>query len=61
MVARTLEQKDALNRVLRSNRKSEPLALNWQTIDVLEAVHKAFSSLSKLTDALSGRDTILYY
>ena len=58
MVARILEQKEAVNRVLRCNRKSEALALNWQTVDVLESIEKALKPISNLTDALSGWQAI---
>ena len=59
MLERALELKDPLARVL-SDRKGEKLRLNWQTLDVLEAVKIAMEPLAPLTDALSGSFSRLY-
>ena len=54
MIARILEQEEAIRRVLSSDRKTASLSLTWQDKDVLESMNKVLSRLSSLTDILSG-------
>ena len=54
MVARILEQEEAIRRVLSMDRKSASLNLTWQDKDVLQSMNQVLSKLSELTDILSG-------
>ena len=54
MVARILEQEEAIRRVLSMDRKSASLNLTWQDKDVLQSMNQVLSKLSDLTDILSG-------
>ena len=56
MVTRLLEQEVAVRAVLSEDRKTSHLIPSWQDIDVLESISKALSSISKLTDFLSGEN-----
>ena len=58
MVARILEQEQAIRTVLGSDRKKPHLIPTWQDIDVLQAVHTALSPLSSLTDILSSESYV---
>ena len=58
MVARLLEQEDAVRVVLSSDRKTSHLIPTWQDIEVLESISKALSPNSELTDFLSGEDHV---
>ena len=55
MVARILEQEEAIRRVLSMDRKSASLNLTWQDKDVLQSMNQVLSKLSDLTDILSGK------
>ncbi|XP_051501698.1 E3 SUMO-protein ligase ZBED1-like [Myxocyprinus asiaticus] len=54
MIARVLEQQNALSKVLSTDRKVRHLLPSWQDLEVLESVNKALSPLQHFTDALSG-------
>ena len=54
MTARLLEQDEAVQVVLSSDRKTRHLIATWQDIHVWESLHKALSPLDELTDFLSG-------
>lgn len=54
MIARVLEQQNALSKVLSADRKVRHLLLSWQDLEVLESVNKALSPLQDFTDVLSG-------
>ena len=54
MVSRILEQKEAIRLVLNSDRGTSHIVPTWQDLDVLQAIDSAISSLSSLTDILSG-------
>ncbi|XP_057183056.1 E3 SUMO-protein ligase ZBED1-like [Triplophysa rosa] len=54
MIARVLEQQNALSKVLSADRKVRHLLPTWQDLEVLESVNKALSPLQDFTDALSG-------
>ncbi|KAL2076764.1 hypothetical protein ACEWY4_027641 [Coilia grayii] len=54
MVERVLEQERALAKVLSADKKTRPLVLTWQDIEVLEAIQRALKPLQEFTDALSG-------
>ena len=54
MIARLLEQDEAVQAVLSSDRKTRHLIATWQDIHVWESLHKALSPLNELTDFLSG-------
>lgn len=58
MVNRMLEQKEAVMRILSTDRKSDSLKLNWQALDVLESMVKALEKVAPLTDALSGERVV---
>ena len=53
MVARILEQEEAICRVLSMDRKRASLNLTWQDKDVLQSMNQVLSKLSELTDILS--------
>ncbi|KAI2642406.1 E3 SUMO-protein ligase ZBED1 [Labeo rohita] len=59
MVERVLEQERALAKVLSADKKTRPLVLTWQDIEVLEAIQRALRPLQDFTDALSGEDSLL--
>ena len=48
MIARILEQKEAIRRVLMPDRKNKHLCPTWQDLDVLESLHAVFNSLNDL-------------
>lgn len=54
MIARVLEQQNALSKVLSADRKVRHLLPTWQDLEILESVNKALSPLQDFTDALSG-------
>jgi len=54
MVARLLEQDEAVQIVLSSDRKTRHLVDTWQDVHVWESLHKALSPLGNLTDFLYG-------
>ncbi|RXN25041.1 zinc finger BED domain-containing 1-like protein [Labeo rohita] len=54
MIARVLEQQNALSKVLSADRKVRHLLPSWQDLEILEYVNKALSPLQDFTDALSG-------
>ena len=54
MVKRILEQEEAIRVTLSSDRKTSHLVPTWQDIEVLQAIDKALSPLSSLTDILSA-------
>ncbi|KAL0152278.1 hypothetical protein M9458_052001 [Cirrhinus mrigala] len=54
MIARVLEQQNALSKVLSAHRKLRHLLPSWQDLEILESVNKALSPLQDFTDALSG-------
>lgn len=58
MIGRVLEQERALAKVLSADKKTRPLVLTWQDIDVLEAAQKALKPLQDFTDALSGEEYV---
>ncbi len=58
MVARLLEQEEAVRAVLSSDRKTSHLIPSWQDVEVLESIHVALSPLADLTDFLSGENHI---
>lgn len=58
MIDRVLEQERALAKVLSADKKTRPIVLTWQDIEVLEAVQKALKPLQDFTDALSGEDYV---
>lgn len=58
MVERVLEQERALAKVLSADKKTRPLVLTWQDIEVLEAIQRALKPLQDFTDALSGEEYV---
>ena len=54
MISRILEQKEAIRLVLSADRDTSNIVPTWQDLDVLQAIDKAVSYLSSLTDILSG-------
>ena len=60
MIARILEQEEAIRCVLSSDRKTASLSLTWQDKEVLESMNKVLSRLSSLTDILSGDSYVTY-
>lgn len=58
MVARILEQEEAIRRVLSTDRKTASLNLTWQDKDVLQSMNQVLSKLSELTDILSGENYV---
>ena len=58
MVARILEQENAIRTVLSADRKASHLLPTWQDIQVLTAMHQALSPLSSLTNMLSGEEYV---
>ncbi|CAM4596830.1 unnamed protein product [Leuciscus chuanchicus] len=54
IVERVLEQKAAISKVCKADKKARHLALTWQ--DVLESLKKALSPLKDFTDALPRED-----
>ena len=58
MVARILEQEEAIRRVLSMDRKSASLNLTWQDKDVLQSMNQVLSKLSELADILSGENYV---
>ena len=54
MVKRILEQEEAIRVTLSSDRKTSHLVPTWQDIEVLQAIDKALSHISSLTDILSA-------
>ncbi|KAJ8287949.1 hypothetical protein COCON_G00006080 [Conger conger] len=53
MVARIIEQQQAIRHVLADDRKAS-VTLRWQDIDVLTAVNEALKPVAELTNVLSG-------
>ena len=58
MVSRILEQKEAIRLVLSGDRDTSNIAPTWQDLDALQAIDKAVSPLSSLTDILSGEQYV---
>lgn len=58
MVSRILEQKEAIRLVLSADRSTSNIVPTWQDLDVLQAIDKAISPLSSLTDILSGEQYV---
>ena len=58
MISRVLEQEAALSKVLFADKKSRHLVLNWQDVEVLQAVQKVLKPLHDFTDALSGEEYV---
>ena len=58
MVSRILEQKEAIRLVLSADRSTSNIMPTWQDLDVLQAIDKAISPLSSLTDILSGEQYV---
>ena len=58
MVARILEQENAIRTVLSADRKASHLLPTWQDIQVLTAIHQALSPIAALTDILSGEEYV---
>lgn len=58
MIERVLEQERALAKVLSADKKTRPLVLTWQDIEVLEAIQRALKPLHDFTDALSGEEYV---
>ena len=58
MIARILEQKEAIRKVLVTDRKNKHLCPTWQDLDVLESLHAVFNPLNDFTDSLSGEDRV---
>ena len=58
MIARILEQKEAIRRVLVSDSKNKYLCPTWQDLDVLESLHAVFNPLNDFTDSLSGEEKV---
>ena len=58
MVARIMEQENAIRTVLSADRKASHLLPTWQDLQVLTAIHKALSPLCGLTDILSGDEYV---
>ena len=54
MVSRILEQKEAICLVLSADRSASNIVPTWQDLDVMQAIDKALSPLSTLTDILPG-------
>ena len=52
--SRLLEQDDAVQVVLSSDRKSSHFVPTWQNIHVMESLSKVLSHVAELTDFLSG-------
>ncbi|XP_053350758.1 low affinity immunoglobulin gamma Fc region receptor III-like [Clarias gariepinus] len=53
MIARVLEQRNALSKILSADRKVRHLLPSWQDLEILEVVNKALSPLQDFTDAQS--------
>ncbi|XP_040289759.1 E3 SUMO-protein ligase ZBED1-like [Bufo bufo] len=58
MIARVIEQQNALSKILSTDRKVRHLLPSWQDLEVLESVNKALSPLQDFTDALSGESYV---
>lgn len=58
MVSRILEQKEAIRLVLSADHSTSNIVPTWQDLDVLQAIDKAISPLSSLTDILSGEQYV---
>ena len=58
MIARILEQKEAIHRVLMSDRKNKHLCPAWQDLEVLESLHAVFNPLNDFTDSLCSEDKV---
>ncbi len=58
MVARLLEQEQAVRRVISEDRKTAHLIPTWQDIEVLESVQAALGPLADFTDMLSGEEHV---
>ena len=58
MVSRILEQKEAIRLVLSADCSTSNIVPTWQDLDVLQAIDRAISPLSSLTDILSGEQYI---
>ncbi len=54
MIARVLEQSQALSQVLSEDRKTCHLVPTWQDTEVLESINATLHRLQDFTDALSG-------
>lgn len=58
MIARVLEQSQALSQVLYEDRKMRHLVPTWQDTEVLESVSATLHPLQDFTDALSGESYV---
>lgn len=58
MIARVLEQEQAITQVLKEDKKTRHLVPTWQDLEGLESVNQALSPLVEFTDALSGEDYV---
>ena len=54
MVSKILEQKEAICLVLIADRSASNIVPTWQDLDVMQAIDRAISPLSTLTDILPG-------
>ena len=54
MVSKILEQKEAILLVLIADRSASNIVPTWQDLDVMQAIDRAISPLSTLTDILPG-------
>ena len=54
MIARILEQQQAISFVLSSDRKTSHLIPTWQDIDVWGVINEDLSPLANFTDIMSG-------
>ena len=58
MVEWFLEQEKAVHQVLSNDRKTVPLIVTWQDIQVLESINKAIALIADLTDIISWEDYV---
>ncbi|KAL1274369.1 hypothetical protein QQF64_027183 [Cirrhinus molitorella] len=58
MIARVLEESQALFQVLSEDRKTRYLVPTWQDTVVLESISAALHPLQDFTDALSGESYV---
>ena len=54
MIARYLEQEEAVRQVISKDRKVSHLVISWKSVDALREVNAALSPLRDLTNVLSG-------
>lgn len=58
MIARVLEQSQALSQVLSEDRKTSHLVSIWQDTEDLESINASLHLLQDVTDALSGESNV---